>query len=138
MESEIQMSKVPLGAAAYASSLPLGAQAGDSLLTLPLGKLTRRSSTSEYILIWKPYRPSEAKAMRVLSGEMRGGDGDSPEVGDGMLVGTVIVHRPDLLGAPGHVDVVDLGLCDSRGATAEAVDDLVGEAVGPPGGQSLP
>jgi hypothetical protein len=35
-------------------------------------KLTSRPSSMDHILIWKPYLSSALKAMRELSGEMRG------------------------------------------------------------------
>jgi len=51
-------------------------------------------------------------------------------MGDGMLIGAVVVHRPDLLVAAGYLDVIDLGLGDAGGTAAEPEDDLIGEAVG--------
>jgi hypothetical protein len=74
----------------------------------------------EYIRIWKPFLPRELKATRELSGE----------VGDGVLVGAVVVHLPDFLAAAAAFDVEDFGFGDAGGATAEAEDDFVGEAVG--------
>ena len=51
-------------------------------------------------------------------------------MGDGVLIGAVVVHGPDLFVSAAHVDVIDLGFGDAGDATAEAEDDLVGEAVG--------
>ena len=75
--------------------------------------------------------PSDAKARRELSGETRGEIAMVAEVGDGVLVGAVVVHHPDLfvVGAE-DFDVVDLGLGDAGRAAAEAEDDLVGKLVG--------
>ena len=49
-------------------------QAGDKLLppAEPPGKLTTRPKSKEYMRIAQPLRPSVEKAMRELSGEMRG------------------------------------------------------------------
>ena len=47
-----------------------------------------------------------------------------------MLILAVVVHRPDFLGAGARADEVDLGFGDAVDAAAEAVDDLVGEAMG--------
>ena len=49
---------------------------------------------------------------------------------DGVLVGAVVVHQPDLFVSAGDLDVEDFGFGDAGGASAEAEDDLVGEAVG--------
>ena len=51
-------------------------------------------------------------------------------MGDGVLVGAVVVHLPYLFVAAADFDVVDLGLGDAGDAAAEAEDDLVGEAMG--------
>ncbi len=81
-------------------------------------------------MTWKPLRPRVVKARRELSGETRGGERDAAEMGDGVLVGAVVVHLPDLFRAAAAVDVVDLGFGDAVEAAAEAEDDLVGEAMG--------
>ena len=41
-------------------------------------------------------------------------DGDGSEVGDGVLIGAVVVHLPDLFVSAADLDVVDLGLGDAR------------------------
>ncbi len=80
--------------------------------------------------IWKPSWPSEEKATRVLSGETRGEMETVPRCVMAMLVGSVVVHRPDLFVAAAEFDVEDFGLGDAGDAAAEAEDDLVGEAMG--------
>src|ERR1700678_4133663 len=57
-------------------------------------------------------------------------DRDRAEVRDGVLVRTIVVHRPDLFTAGAALDVVDLGLGDALAAAAQTEDDLVGEAMG--------
>src|ERR1700723_3564769 len=54
---------------------------------------------------------------------------DRAEVGDGMLVRAVVIHRPDLFAASA-LHIVDLGFGDALAAAAQAKDDLVGEAMG--------
>ncbi len=52
-------------------------------------------------------------------------------MGDGVLVGAVVIHLPDfLVAALRVVHVVDFGFGDTGDAAAEAQDDLVGEAMG--------
>ena len=82
-------------------SLPSGDQAGERLVPPTEGKLTMRPRSSEYMRIWKPSRPSEEKARRLLSGEMRGERETVPRWVIGVLVGAVVVHRPDLFVAAG-------------------------------------
>ena len=54
--------------------VPSPDHAGDWLLppAVPAGKLTSRPSSKEYIRMSHPLCPREAKAIRELSGEMRG------------------------------------------------------------------
>ena len=72
-ESAIQISGSPDREDEKAISRPLGDHAGERLVPPPEeAKFTMRFSSREYILIWKPSRPSEENAMRLLSGDTRG------------------------------------------------------------------
>ena len=55
---------------------------------------------------------------------------DAAEPGDLVRTLAVVVHLPNLLGAALGGDVEDMRLGDAVDSTAEAEDDLVGEAVG--------
>jgi hypothetical protein len=50
--------------------------------------------------IWKPFLPSEAEGDEGVVGRDARGDGVFAEVGDGVLIGAVVVHHPDLF-SPG-------------------------------------
>ena len=72
-----------------------------------------------------------------MSGEMRGESETEPSVGDaGAGWRRRSPWHPDLLGAAGDVNVEDLGFGDAGDASAEAEDDLVGEAVSDSRGRS--
>src|ERR1700691_4542412 len=51
-------------------------------------------------------------------------------MGNGVLILSVVVHRPHLFGAGAGADEVDFGLGDAVDAAAEPHDDLVGKVVG--------
>ena len=70
----IQISGSPEREEENAIFAPSEDHAGVQLLppTVPAGKVTRRPRSSEYMRIDQPSRPRDAKAMRELSGEMRG------------------------------------------------------------------
>ena len=51
------------------------------------------------------------------------------QVGELMLVGAVVIHGPDFLGACAGTDEGDLRACNAGDATAELGDDFVGELV---------
>ena len=57
---------------------PSADHAGEMVVPPGEGKLTMRPSTSEYMRIVQPVLPSEAKATRLLSGEMCGESETSP------------------------------------------------------------
>ena len=93
------------------------------------GKLTMRPSTSENILIDQPCRPSDAKAMRSLSGETRGEREMVPRWVTWCCALPVVVHLPDFFVSTPSCDVVDVGLGDAGNSAAQAGDDLIGKAV---------
>ena len=62
-----------------------------------------RPSSSENIRIWKPSLPSEAEGEAGVVGRDAGRDGVGAEVGDGVLVGAVVVHLPDFFVAAAGV-----------------------------------
>src|SRR3984885_12485457 len=51
-------------------------------------------------------------------------------MGDGVLVGAIVVHLPDIFVGSGDFDVEDFGFGDARSASAETEDDLISEAMG--------
>src|SRR5450432_4391005 len=57
------------------------------------------------------------------------GERDGTQMSELMLVGAVVVHGPDFLGAGAGTDEGDLGGGDTGDATAEFGDDFVGELV---------
>ena len=61
------------------------------------GKGDMRLRSKEYMRMAHPSRPREAKASRVLSGEMRGRERDGAQVRDLVLVLAVVIHGPDFL-----------------------------------------
>ena len=60
-----------------------------------------RPRMSEKMRIWKPFAAERGEGDAGVIGRDAGRDGDGAEMGDGVLVGAVVVHLPDLLGAAG-------------------------------------
>src|SRR5258705_1594121 len=56
--------------------------------------------------------------------------GNRSEMSDGVLVGAVVVHRPDFLVARALADKVNLALGDAGNSAAQPEDDFIGELVG--------
>ena len=110
--------------------VPSELHAGDRVVPPKAGNLTRRPRSIDHMVMSGPLLKNEAKAMRELSGEMRGESEMESEMGDRVLVGAVIIHRPDFLMAAAGADEIELGFGDAVDSAAEPEDDLVGEAMG--------
>ena len=81
-------------------------------------------------MISQPFFVRALKASRVPSGEMRGESEMRTQMSDLVLVRAVVIHGPDFFVAGAIADEIDLRFRDALNASAQAVNDLVGELVG--------